>query len=353
MKSIKKCFLTGFDAEVFTDMHTDEIQVISPACGGKYILSESAHYLITHDTAINIYINQQTVNCARRCLEIKKQNPKAIPVWITRDEEIQYTKSIADRNLSNRIMLIPCILEDSMEELVDHSDKPIELLKSFSKKLAKEKAFASFEATPTDLAWARIVDEAEYSEHLSYLTNKGLLKESGLNSIMSTIFENKLKFTIDGWAELISETKLEASRKVFIATAFRWPEEDDIRVRALEAIKIACKELGYDADIVSQGHTNNISNQILAEIRQSKFIIAELTYHNRGVYFESGFARGLNKDVFHVVRKGFTSHKPEDDFTGRRIHFDVAQIQYREWENPEDLKSQLKVWIEATIGRYS
>jgi nucleoside 2-deoxyribosyltransferase len=55
----------------------------------------------------------------------------------------------------------------------------------------------------------------------------------------------------------------------------------------------------------------------------------EITYHNRGAYYEAGFAKGLGIPVYFVVRKGFTSLIPDDNSTGRRIHFDIAQIMYR------------------------
>jgi len=58
-------------------------------------------------------------------------------------------------------------------------------------------------------------------------------------------------------------------------------------------------------------------------------VVVEITYHNRGAYYEAGFAKGLGIPVYFVVRKGFTSLIPDDNSTGRRIHFDIAQIMYR------------------------
>ena len=81
-------------------------------------------------------------------------------------------------------------------------------------------------------------------------------------------------------------------------------------------------------------------------------MVVELTYHNRGAYYEAGFAKGLGIPVYFVVREGFTSHDPADDATSKRIHFDIAQIIYRVWKQPKDLEQVLQDWIESTIGRY-
>jgi nucleoside 2-deoxyribosyltransferase len=121
------------------------------------------------------------------------------------------------------------------------------------------------------------------------------------------------------------------------------------QTKCIAAIKRACSNLGYEADVVSQGHTGNITDKIIAEIKRARFLIAELTYNNRGVYFESGFARGLGIPVFHVVREGFTSGNDKD---GKKIHFDIAQVMYRTWQTDVDLEEKLSNWIESTIGRF-
>jgi len=159
--------------------------------------------------------------------------------------------------------------------------------------------------------------------------------------------------TIRGWGALRQNKTFPNTNKVFIASAFTWTDaEESIRIEAIEAIKKACQSLGFEASPVSQNHTDNITDRIMAEIRRSRFVVVELTYHNRGAYYEAGFAKGLGIPVYFVVREGFTSHDLSDDSTGKRIHFDIAQIMYRTWKQPKDLEESLQNWIEDTIGHY-
>jgi nucleoside 2-deoxyribosyltransferase len=134
-----------------------------------------------------------------------------------------------------------------------------------------------------------------------------------------------------------------------IAIQFIWPDEQELRQEVLLAIKEACKSNGYEADVVNQDHTGNVSDQIISDIKKSRFVVAELTYNNRGVYFEAGFSRGLGLPVFHLVRNG---HIDGEDKEGKKVHFDIQQLMYRKWTNPEELKNGLKSWIAATVGPY-
>ena len=56
--------------------------------------------------------------------------------------------------------------------------------------------------------------------------------------------------------------------------------EDDCHYRCR---RIDAKE--YNGDVV---------DEIMAEIRESRFVVCDLTGHRNGVYFEAGFAMGLS-----------------------------------------------------------
>jgi len=43
-----------------------------------------------------------------------------------------------------------------------------------------------------------------------------------------------------------------------------------------------------------------IDDQLRVEIRQSKFLLAELTESNSGAYWEAGYAEGLGKPVIYL-----------------------------------------------------
>ncbi len=61
----------------------------------------------------------------------------------------------------------------------------------------------------------------------------------------------------------------------------------------------------------------DINNRMLAQIRQSKCLIADLTGNNLGVLFEAGYAMGLGRPVFFICEK---SQK-------KKFHFDISTQQ--------------------------
>jgi nucleoside 2-deoxyribosyltransferase len=87
-------------------------------------------------------------------------------------------------------------------------------------------------------------------------------------------------------------------------------------------------------------HTNKICDEIIAEIRRSRFVVADFTGHRGGVYFEAGFAQGLGLPVVWTCRKADLGD----------LHFDIRQYSCIDWDSPEELSSRLSARISATIG---
>lgn len=98
---------------------------------------------------------------------------------------------------------------------------------------------------------------------------------------------------------------------------------------------------GYRPLIISRKeHNDDINDQIVAEIRKSRFLIADFTGHRGGVYYEAGFAYGLGKEVIHTCRR---------DWFEKGIHFDLEHRNFIVWESGEELYMKLKNRIGATI----
>jgi len=355
-----QCVLSGYAAQ-FDAEGRDRFDYDSDICG-RYSMTEKTMFALGADGSNLVEITQGNVNCAKKNLEILEESTDIIPYWCLREEFDRITKEVEDyaKARPTKLKFYPVALEDVFDEPVNHAEKALELLKIFGEMLNKTKAYAGFFITARHQIMARVVDQNELNALLSYLYQKKFITE--VDYTIATANENyfgnphifcghTFQMTPVGWNQL-GDKVLNHSNKVFIATAFEWEENDNIRVSAIEAIKNACRELGYEASTVTQTHTDNITNRIISEIKNCAFLVAELTYHNRGVYFESGFARGIGKPVFHVVRNGFTSSKLEDDKLGKKIHFDIQQVMYRPWENPDDLYTKLKDWIEATLGQF-
>lgn len=342
------CYFSGESAEEKEFFQESLFKIESPACG-TYWITETARSIIQNriskDPGI---IDQGLVNCGRRSLEVKRESRRNYSLWASR----KFSAPTPPKD-----NLIVCYLEDFFAAPVDHSIKPFILLEEIGRGLSNTRAFMDFVITPESRVWARIVDRQELAIIVNFLWSNGFLEtDVPLNEfpgLESNIHNWNFRVTVSGWDILRKGNISFHSNQVFIATAFDWPNEDAERIQTISSIQKACSSLGYEANTVSQDHTDNITDRILAEIRRSRFVVAELTYHNRGVYFEAGYAKGLGIPVYFVVKEGFTSQNPLDDRNGKRIHFDIAQVMYRKWKSPEDLEAQLKDWIEATLGPFS
>ncbi len=116
-----------------------------------------------------------------------------------------------------------------------------------------------------------------------------------------------------------------------------------------EGIEPAICTAGYKPRLIKDKEfTGPVVGEFLAEIRKSKFVVADFTSCEKckhigargGVYFEAGFALGLDKTVFLTCRKD----------RAEAVHFDIDHLNRLEWETLEELKCRLKNSIEAVLG---
>ncbi len=108
-----------------------------------------------------------------------------------------------------------------------------------------------------------------------------------------------------------------------------------------DGIRPAIEDAGYTPLRIDQKeHANKIDDEIIAEIRKSKFLVADLTGNRGGVYYEAGFAYGLGLTVIYCCR--------EDAL--KDVHFDIRQFNTIVWREPSELRTALKTRIEAILG---
>jgi ssDNA-binding Zn-finger/Zn-ribbon topoisomerase 1 len=113
-----------------------------------------------------------------------------------------------------------------------------------------------------------------------------------------------------------------------------------------KAIEPAIQKAGYDARrIDKKDHVNDINDEMLMEIRRSRFVICDFNENCRGVYFEAGFAKGLNLPVVWTCEK--------DELDKSKLHFDVNHYNFLIWEGDklEDFCERLQKRIEAILGQ--
>ena len=143
----------------------------------------------------------------------------------------------------------------------------------------------------------------------------------------------------DGYMEADQLTrKVAQSNKGFVAMWF----DDKLASAYSDGFQIAVMKAGYDPIRVDRvEHVNRIDDEIIAQIRISSFVVADFTGHRGGVYFEAGFALGLDLPVIWTCRK---DHMHD-------LHFDIRQYNTIDWETHDELSSRLQHRIEATVGK--
>jgi nucleoside 2-deoxyribosyltransferase len=147
--------------------------------------------------------------------------------------------------------------------------------------------------------------------------------------------------TSAGWDYLDKHASdLKEKTQAFVAMSF----SDSMKPIWEDAIKPAIQRAGYTAyRIDEEPHSDNIIFKIMAEIKNSRFVVADITEQRNGVYFEAGYGLGLGLPVIWSVRK--------DD--ADNVHFDTAQYNQIRWESAKELEEGLFDYICAIIGQRS
>jgi hypothetical protein len=163
------------------------------------------------------------------------------------------------------------------------------------------------------------------------------------------------------------------SKQCFVAMWFI-PEMDDVFTNAIkpaiEFVELGEKAPRYHAvKIDNVEHVNDINDEIISQIRRSRFVVCDLTGYRGGVYFEAGFAYGLGLEVIYTCRKDWTREETLTDHSGNQVttlvdgagreiivkkegvHFDLAHRNRIEWEADklEEFKTKLENRIKSLI----
>ena len=170
-------------------------------------------------------------------------------------------------------------------------------------------------------AMSESVEDQEVEFLVKYLQGAGLVEfskfdegsDGGYDAVVTVAGHNRI-------AELSSRTD---SAQAFVAMWFDDTMKDIYNKWFVPAIEGA----GYRPfriDLLD--YTGKIDDEVIAQIRRSRFLVADFT-HERGetvrgsVYYEAGFAHGLNIPVIFTARKGSD------------VHFDLSHHNRIEWED--------------------
>lgn len=190
------------------------------------------------------------------------------------------------------------------------------------------------------LAATESVKVSEVETLINFAEDQGLLTSKSGN----------LALTFAGYAHLeVLRAASQDSHQAFVAMWFG----AEVAEAYNQGIAPAVSDAGYKPMRIDQKeHSNKIDDEIIAEIRRSKFLIADFTcglvgsgegitaIPRGGVYYEAGFAQGLGIPVIWCCREDHINH----------VHFDTRQFNHITWKTPEELREKLKNRISAVLG---
>lgn len=265
---------------------------------------------------------------------------------------INFSADIADIGLSGRIAISKWISDENLSNKTPYLDQEIwsnfkdNRPLSISEKLENVlRAHFEFANEPADglhrdipkgsgspiwemwLAYAGVQSAKEFEWIAQSLVEEGLIEKNGTMSSL----------TPKGLAHIENLGRNRESKQAFVAMWF----DDSMQSAYENAIRPAIEDCGYEAYKADndRSHSDDVNFKILAEIKKSKFLIADFTHDDKGarggVYFEAGYARGIGIPVLWAIKK--------DDVS--KMHFDTNHFPHIIWETEEYLKEELMARI--------
>lgn len=284
----------------------DRLRVTCPRCG-PYMISRTVFDILRPKPA-NFRLSAW----------IRSQEGAAEPPWLLSSELDEIERNLPRYTVSEKQLLFLRAVEHRSE----YAGKSVDI------------------ATAYDFTLAWLSSEEELQYIIRALMGRGLLTLEKYSDPKDS-FALELTITPRGWEYLETHAKpAQFSNQVFVAMAFA----DELRTAWSDGIAPALKAAGFDpyrVDIAP--HIERIDAKIITEIKNSRFLVADVTLQRPGVYFEAGYALGIGLPVFWSVR--------EDELA--KVHFDTRQYSHIVWSTAEQLRDQLTLFVTAIVGRGS
>ncbi len=175
---------------------------------------------------------------------------------------------------------------------------------------------------------------------LSKLFNKAILNEyiKGKTDYSGGCFFEEITFDGIEYLENLENINKD-SKSIFAAFNF---DDDDIEKIFNIYLKEAIDKEGFNYRVVNQKnvkHNKSINDEIIVKLKSSRIVIADFTNHRNSVYFEAGFAMGMNIPIIWTCQEG-------DE---RDMSFDTRQFPHIIWNDKDDLVKQVIDRIKVII----
>jgi hypothetical protein len=172
------------------------------------------------------------------------------------------------------------------------------------------------------------------------LRDRGLLRLMEVPGYQQEV--QNVRLTLTGW----SVYEDERSGKTAGSYGFLALEFGNAALDAFinEHVKPAAKGLGFDLqDMRDRARAGVIDNLMRIDIRDSAFVIAELSHDNNGAYWEAGYAEGLGKPVLYICEKS--------KFEAVKTHFDTSHSTTVLWDtnDPDSFKEEFIATLRRSL----
>lgn len=339
-----KCRICGDENATMTyDTDGEREYLICPICG-KYILPFSSTYLLNeqyknssskvydkHKLTSYLFYNKvdkkySFIGTESTFEQYMKNNPLTEALLVT-PEMVENWYPITFSERIDKIMLYLNQKTGCIGEILRISY--INLLDVF---FIDTKS--GINAIKTECSFSFISQINYYLNYLSMTEQIKIFEDDMLPSWSKIV---GIQITPKGFEKIYDLLKTQAKNKnVFIAMRFG-DATHELREKIKEGIRLA----GYEPRIMDEiEHNHQIVPEMLYEIKNSRFVVAELSHHNNGAYYEAGYAYGLNKEVIHIC---------SEEALKNELHFDVAQINTITYADINEIPEKLKNRIQATI----
>jgi hypothetical protein len=194
--------------------------------------------------------------------------------------------------------------------------------------------------TDYPICFAANIDEFGY--YAQFIKEAGFVDGQRHEKPADKIGDYQYWLTPKGWEE-VKRVPTFDSPYAFVAMSF---DKGNTRLTQAfnEAIKPAIEDdAGYQEAlrVDRKEFLGDIVFEIIARIKESRFVIADVTQHRNGVYYEAGYAMGMGLPVIWMCHK--------DDMG--KAHFDTSHMNHIVWDDIGELRRNLANRILATIGR--
>lgn len=295
----------------------------SPRAGGKYLVTRTVASMLTQRSDLD------KVRLTSWLLEQRRLGVECPKIESNTLKEIERLRPLSVHDRADALLRYLAAKSDLLGTVV-----------AFRVPIASKSAATVHEI----LAWTASRQESEVVTLAEYCNTQEWIEHrvSDLPYLEDTGQLHELMLRPPGYARLAELDSIgTASQQAFIAM---WFDESMTDVYE-KGIAPAIRDAGYKPlRIDRKDHNNKIDDEIIAEIRRSRFVVADFTQGasgaRGGVYYEAGFAHG------HRIPVIFTCKEDAID----SVHFDTRQYNHIAWKDTDELRTRLAQRVSATIG---